>query len=199
MAIIQFATKERIDLIVCTNRGSAGSRPWGQGSVAMKVLRKAPCDTMMVRSDTRVTLSFTRILVALDGSELAERALVPAVSLAKAMSAEMLLFRATPPIALAIGPDEAEVIKPRLLGQVELYLGQIRDRLMNGRQVEIVAQTGPVAQSILDHAKMKTADLIILTSHGATGSKQWSLGGVANKVLLGARCAVLIVRSGLSG
>jgi nucleotide-binding universal stress UspA family protein len=195
VSINQLAVSENIDLIIFTNRGRGGQKTWRVGSVAMKLARGAPCDTLIVRTDAREPLTLKRILVALDGSNLAENALKPAQALADATEAETILFRVTPPVELAIGSEEAEAIMPNLQGQVEQYLGKIRDRWTNGRTVKISAQTGPVAQSILDQAEKKMADLIVLAAHGANESKQWSLGGVANKVVLGARRAVLIVRT----
>ena len=150
----------------------------------------------MVRTDARETSAFERILVALDGSDFAESAIEPAMLLAKAMSAKITLFRVTPPVELAVGREEANDMIPELQEQVEQYLGKVRGRWSNGHgiDVEIEAQTGTIARSILDQAEMKMVDLIALTAHGASGSKQWALGGVANKVVLGARCAVLMVR-----
>jgi len=195
-AINQFASDEGVDLIVITNRGKTGLRPWRQGSVAMKLLRGAPCDTLMVRTDARETSTFKRIVVALDGSDFAESSLEPAMSIAKSLQAKMTFVRVTPPVHQAVGRAEAEAIMPTLQEQVEQYLGGVRDRWTNGHDIdiEIEAQSGPIAQSILDLAETKMADLIVLSAYGASGNKQSILGGVANKTILGARCAVLVVR-----
>ena len=54
---------------------------------------------------------------------------------------------------------------------------------------------GDPASAILDMAEQKMADIIVMSSHGYSGLTRWLLGSVAEKVLRGAACPVLVVRS----
>jgi nucleotide-binding universal stress UspA family protein len=53
---------------------------------------------------------------------------------------------------------------------------------------------GPVAEAIVDFAKVNHIDLIVMSTHGRSGLSRWVYGSVAEKVLRGAHCPTLIVR-----
>jgi cell division protease FtsH len=85
---------QAIDLVVMCSRGETGFKRWPLGSVAQKIIRHSPVPVLVLH-ESAGTLSNqhpagqrpVRILVALDGSSLAEAALEPAVALATALSA----------------------------------------------------------------------------------------------------------------
>ena len=63
-----------------------------------------------------------------------------------------------------------------------------------GAPVQVVLTEGPVAQRILEFADAQQFDVIAMASHGRTGLRRWLYGSVAEKVLRGAHCGVLLVR-----
>ncbi|MFW5940717.1 MAG: universal stress protein [Chloroflexota bacterium] len=145
---------------------------------------------------------FKRILLTLDGSQLAERALQPAVTLAKATEAELIIVRVVTPIYLwapfvEIEPS-LEVARERNEQETVNYLEGIRKRLLDadsGLNVRVEVLSGAVAESIIDFAMSNQVDLIVMSSHGRSGIGRWVYGSVAEKVLRGAKCcSTLIVR-----
>ena len=145
---------------------------------------------------------YKKILVTLDGSELAERALEPATLLARTSGAELVLLRVVIPLYLwapffEIQP-ELDVARQRNRAKTEAYLEEVRERLLEedpALQVETVVLDGPVAETIVDYAAAAGVDLIVISSHGRSGLTRWMYGSVAEKVLQGARCcSTLVVR-----
>ncbi|HSJ55366.1 MAG TPA: universal stress protein [Anaerolineae bacterium] len=141
---------------------------------------------------------FTKILVPLDGSEFAERALGPALSIAEPMEAEMVLFRVAQPIprtqALAAMPDVYEDVVAAAYREAESYLRQVRARLAYPRlSIEHRAGEDGVARQILDFAAQSGVDLVVMSSHGRTGVQRWMYGSVAEKILNGCSCSTLII------
>ncbi|HSM55902.1 MAG TPA: universal stress protein [Candidatus Sulfomarinibacteraceae bacterium] len=145
---------------------------------------------------------FKRILLTLDGSQLAERALQPAVTLAKATEAELIIVRVVTPIYfwapfVEIEPS-LEVAKARNEQETFDYLKEIRNRLLttdSELNVSVEVLTGPVAEAIIDFAASNNVDLIVMSSHGRSGIGRWVYGSIAEKVLRGAKCcSTLIVR-----
>ena len=114
-----------------------------------------------------------KILVPLDGSPLAERALTYATALAGTSGATLLLVRAAFSHTLA-GVDPRE----RHLGAVqeaEAYLQEIAAKLRDGAlRCETVARYGHAAECITESACTRHADLIVMATHGRTGpGRRW--------------------------
>lgn len=139
-----------------------------------------------------------RLLVPLDGSELAERAIVVAGDLAESLSATLLLVRVVPP------PVPGRFYTPKLLEQMEeaqrreaeAYLAAVAGRLKEDRlTVETRVLSGPVAATLVDEARRAAVDLVVISSHGLGGLGSRVFGSVAQKLLHHAPCPVLVVRS----
>jgi len=142
---------------------------------------------------------FVKILVPLDGSDFAEMALDPALSIAHGMGAEVVLFRVAQPIprtqALAQMPDVYDDVVAATMREAEDYLATLRATLPDERvSMEVRPGEAGVARQIVDYAETSGVDLIVMSSHGLTGVKRWAYGSVAEKVLHGGPCAVLVVR-----
>jgi nucleotide-binding universal stress UspA family protein len=150
---------------------------------------------------------YRRILVALDGSELAERVLPYVEPLAERFDATVVLLQATlPPTvyavdALAAGmPVVGPVVDVTSAAAAERrtaaeYLGAIAERLgARGLAVETDQPEGPAAELLVERARVLTADLIAMTTHGRGGLGRLVFGSVADEVLRHAPCPVLLVR-----
>ena len=136
-----------------------------------------------------------RILVPLDFSVLAEKALRYAVPLARQFSAEILLLHVVQPLPypsdITHMPLGESVIMDPLKERLALYAEQsIPPDLLMGSEVRM----GIPYEIITDFARYKNVDLIILTTHGYTGLRHLFLGSTAERVLRYAPCPVLTVR-----
>lgn len=150
---------------------------------------------------------FRNILVPLDGSTLAERALAPAIELARASSGQITLLRVVTPIYLWAPFVEIEMEVEAALEQseeqVRKSLEDVRERLLEKEpdlNIRNVVLSGPVAETIVDFARDNDVDLIVISSHGRSGLSRWVYGSVAEKVIRGTRCcSTLIVRGARNG
>jgi nucleotide-binding universal stress UspA family protein len=140
-----------------------------------------------------------KILIPLDGSALAQKALPYAEELAHRFEAELLLARViqSTPVVVEYGVPAYELDFTQLYKEAELYLDSIKGEL---RERHIPAQTlvlgdRPVAEGIIDLARDKEIDLIVMSTHGRSGLSRWVFGSVASKVLEHAPCPVYLVRA----
>jgi len=145
---------------------------------------------------------FKRILVPLDGSERAERAIPVAARLARASGGSVVLARVvSTPIefwpALVSEPNKAQTIVDTDLADTKKYLASITIApALDGVPTESAALFGPPASAILSVAHSSHADLIVLCSHGYTGMTRWVLGSVTEKVVRHASIPVFVLREG---
>jgi nucleotide-binding universal stress UspA family protein len=139
-------------------------------------------------------MKLDKILVPLDGSPVAERALATAVDLAGTLDARILLLRAAQAHTLpGVDPTEAEV---RVVREAETYLDQAKARLATSGvgEVETAVWYGPAAVAIIEAAQFHQVSLIVMTTHGRTGIGRLILGSVAESVLRGTATPILLLR-----
>jgi nucleotide-binding universal stress UspA family protein len=135
------------------------------------------------------------ILVPLDGSVLGELALAPAIDLARDKSARLVLLRAAEAHTTIADPTEAQVAVVR---EAEEYLAGVRARVLAGglEAVETSVWYGPAADAIVEAARYRDADLIVMSSHGRSGFGRLVLGSVAERVLRATATPILLIRAG---
>ena len=192
------------DMIVMSTHGRGGlSRVW-LGSVSDRCVRKSERPVLLIRPpasgafNPATSLAVARVVLPLDGSELAEAALPHAVTLANQLDAPFTLVLAVtylgspeyPWVSLTVG------LKQRLLekekNEASRYLNGLMDRLRaeGAASTAQVATNPQPAQAILDEAG---ADLIVMTPRGRGVLDRAIVGSVADKVVRGAEGPVLIV------
>lgn len=139
-------------------------------------------------------MKLDRILVALDGSVLAEAALWGALDLAEKYGATLSLLRAAEIHALP-GADKVEA-QVAAIREAEEYLAGVVRRLADRgfRRVETHVWYGPPAAAIVEAASAQKADLVVMSTHGRSGLGRLILGSVAESVLRGTTTPILIVR-----
>ncbi len=142
---------------------------------------------------------YKKILVPLDGSEIANKALDQAEKLARVFDSEIVLFQVVPFMPIYGSP---ELVTPLIIDEkqkelAERYLSQLAEDLkMKGFKVRAVVRTGQqVAVEIIDFAKEEGVDLIVMCTHGRSGISRWVLGSIALKVLTRAETPILLIRS----
>jgi nucleotide-binding universal stress UspA family protein len=200
-AIVDVAAEESMGLIVMSTHGRSGFTRWITGSVTTKVLHEAPCPVLAVRSAEPIS----RVLITLDGSELAEQALAPGFEVARRLGTQVTLLA----VQVKSEIDFAEIVELERLenglgknvlqhvyGRDEKYLLNIADHYgpITGVNTQIVVVDGPVAQGILHFADEWNADLIVMATHGRTGLRRWVYGSVTEKILRSTKCAMMIIR-----
>lgn len=142
---------------------------------------------------------FRRILVPLDGSPPAERALSVAARLARALNGTLILVQVVqPPLqpATSLAPplEVEEQILSEELERATTYLAQMTQQPeLAGIRHETAALAGFPAEQILDAVDTHQADSMILCSHGRTGLLRWALGSVAQRVVHHASVPVLLL------
>jgi nucleotide-binding universal stress UspA family protein len=132
-----------------------------------------------------------RILVPLDGSPLAERALPNALELlSDGPGATLILLRAAEARTLpGVDPIEAQVA---VIQEAESYLDAVADRLREQGIKEVVTSVwySSAAKAIVEAAQVRRVDLIVMSTHGRSGL------GRALRVLRRTRTPILLVSAG---
>ena len=135
-----------------------------------------------------------KILVALDGSALAEHSLADATALSIPTAASLILMRAV--VAHTLPGTDARPAQVESVAEAERYLGDVAAGLRGrGFICEIATPYGDAADWIADEARLRHADLIVMSTHGRSGPGRWIFGSVSEVVLTRTTVPVLLVRA----
>jgi nucleotide-binding universal stress UspA family protein len=141
---------------------------------------------------------YSRVLIPLDGSALAEQALPDAIVQAKHFNAELILLRVVEPFAHARGMSlsHLEKINQQAHTWAREYLeGLAADIQDQGVLVKTVSIDGRPHTGIAEFAESNRVDLIVMSTRGQSGLSRWLMGSVADRVVRGATIPVLLVRA----
>jgi nucleotide-binding universal stress UspA family protein len=174
--------KKGADIIVISNRGTGEIEEFSLGSVTEKVLKYAKCAVLIVKRRT----GMSKILVAVDGSKHAQKAVDYAVQLALKYKASITLMNVAQTAYPFLKADTAKSIGELIVTNAAK---RIKDLKVNKR-VDI----GDPAKTIVEVAKNENYDLIVLGSRGLNPAKKFLLGSVSDKVAEHAQCSVLVVK-----
>lgn len=204
-AIAAAVTSEGIDLIVMSSHGRTGASRFWLGSVTDAVIRSATVPVLMVRggkSGGASTELFEHVLVPLDGSSLAETVIPHAIALARLNDANIHLLQVeeraedlrTSVWGLAAhAPDDL----PARLEHADRYLHTLIATFQPDwppATVSAEARGGHrIGEAIAQVAIERGSDLIAMTTHGR-GASRVLIGSVADKVIRGTSCSVLLCR-----
>lgn len=140
---------------------------------------------------------YRKMLVPLDGSELAECVLPHVKSIATGCGVrKLMLLRVVEPIPPEAPPAlDFEALQKAGLKTAEKYLAKIKAQLSKeGLNVEAKVLTGRPAETITDFAQRGKVDLIALATHGRSGISRWVFGSVADKLVRSSSAPVLLIR-----
>jgi len=201
-AIIRAARDSRVDLICMTTNGWMGSDKWLLGLVAENVLQKTECSVFLVHSDDYHPVTapprIDRILVPLDGSELAEQVLPIAEKIARQERSELMrLVYVLPPSEGAASRTVRPVLdfRPFPRGDVRHYLSSKAENIeARGVPAEAGIRQGDPGREIKADAVENGMSLIVLASNGRTGFSVKPYGKVADEVIHGTPVPVLFIR-----
>jgi nucleotide-binding universal stress UspA family protein len=191
-AIVGQARQWGADLIVMATheRGPIGRAIFG--SVTAGVLEETPAPVLLVQpGDAPPFAESQRVLLALDGSPLAESALPIARTFAQIFDAPILLVTALPRDASA-----AEVSEHPLRAHVQDVAGQLSAA---GLTVEVELRGGDADKVIAAVAKERGATLIAMATRAHTGLQRMILGSTADAVLRATELPLVLVRPATEG
>lgn len=145
---------------------------------------------------------YKHILVTLDGSDLAERALQPAFLFAEKFGAEVTLLRVMAvddavAVSAGSGPQNlklSDMREARDRAESEEYLHAIQAQWQaTGVPVSTQVAFGAPPELIVHMATQVNADLIVMSTHGRSGLNRFLYGSVAEAVLRGSQLPLLLI------
>jgi nucleotide-binding universal stress UspA family protein len=204
--ILEYAEEEKTDLIAMGTRGMGSFKRAVLGSVSSGVAMHAPCATLVVRSAKRKDgeRPMRRAIVAVDGSENAQKALEAAADMAKRLKLELQIVHVdyVPALLWSMGLPGSIIPEDRIQSDEESFGRQVvskavkfaKEAGVSNPKGEMVTRLTSPAQAIVELAEEREADIIVVGTRGLGGFKKMLMGSVANSVLHYAHCSVLVVK-----
>lgn len=196
-SIILTAEESHADLVIVGQRGMTATPSFLLGGVSQKVATYAPCSVLVVKEPMA---KLDRILVAIDGSEAAHKAVEFLARCPFKEPVEVRIVTVWPssrsetwgiPIGTAGRSELKQVVEEK--GQ-ELLRAITGECAPESHHITTELLHGDPAFAILDAAVRHQAQMIVIGSRGMKAIKRFLLGSVSEKVLVHAPCSVLIVR-----
>ena len=205
--IVSEAERDPDTLIALCTHGRTGITRWTMGSVADKVLHAVSVPLLLIRAGeqpvSNAAAMLNRVIVPLDGSELAEGILPYVTPLALGLGLQVTLLRVT------ASPEEYLRFMDYPVGDYAAlardvdalavdYLKEIKARLTREGvpNVEERLAHGHAANAIIDLAQNTPNNLVAMGTHGRSGFGRWLLGSVTDQVVRHSNDPVLVVRPG---
>jgi len=203
--IIEFAHTHDVNLLILSSHGQSGLSGWNVSSIVQKVILRAYMPMMIVRAYRPVThdltgLRYQRLLVPLDGSQRAECALPPAITLARSHEARLLLahvahrpemLRRAPPVREDV--ELADRITKRNQVKASKYLEKIQTPPSLEIQTRLLINASAAA-ALHELIAEENVDLVVLSAHGHSGGTKWPYGSVALNLVTYGTSPLLIVQ-----
>lgn len=182
---------EWVDLILMGSHGRSGFDRMFLGSVTEKVVRHSSCPVMVFRGEPMKLQDIKRIMVPLDGSELALKALPHACRLCQETGSVLVLCRVEDSPGLDVsdvlsGPEEEEEI-------LEDYRRGMGDDLDPSLKVECLYNFGSPARTIARMSEQHNIDILVMSTHGIGGLQRLVLGSVAEALLRASEIPILLI------
>jgi nucleotide-binding universal stress UspA family protein len=142
---------------------------------------------------------YSRMLVPLDGSELAETVCVYAKELAGRLDLDIILLHVSGPASQSVLPMERAYIE-HIAETVNNQIKDVQKKTSQGKAKPVTVTgeliVGHSAEEILSFAEKKSIDLILLGSHGRSGIQRWTIGSIAGKVMGATKLPVWLIKPG---
>jgi nucleotide-binding universal stress UspA family protein len=142
-------------------------------------------------------MKIEHVLVPLDRSALAERALPHALAIARAFNARLTLLHV---LRYDEPQEEGQQVAPLdwhiAKAEAQAYLDGLSQKVRRQEvPVAVKILEGKPAERIIKFGQSEDVDLIVLTSHGAGGLSGWNVSSVVQKILMRAYISIMIVRA----
>jgi nucleotide-binding universal stress UspA family protein len=201
--IVDQAVAIPADVVVMGTHGRSGFERLLIGSIAEKVVRKAPCPVLLVpphmTSEPPAEVRFKRILCAMDFSDSSMQAFGFALDLARQADGAVTLLH-----ALEWLPDHEPVAHDHFdVPEYRRYLVEAAEQRLQAlvagesqtwSRIEPEVVVGRAYRAILQHASETPADLIVMGAQGRGGLGLTLFGSTTEQVIRAATCPVLTVR-----
>jgi nucleotide-binding universal stress UspA family protein len=196
-ALVGFAERKGIDLIVIGTYGRRGVQRVIYGSVAEDVLRTAPCPVLIARAEEESPPSepVERIVVPVDFSELSQGALHYARALARTYEVPLRVLHVVDnpqrPYVYELQADQ--MASREAQARAERALDEWMDEPEEGLKITSSVHRGEPAETIVDIAS-KPSDLIVMATRGRSGLRRTMIGSVTEEVIRRANGPVMAAR-----
>jgi nucleotide-binding universal stress UspA family protein len=201
VVVARAATEKRADLIVMSTHGRGDIRRFAFGSTADEIIRHTSCPLLLLPADCQSEVPTghpLRVLVPLDGSELAERVLEPVMKITGSVGATVKLIRVVEPLPTSLSPMEISsyAFDPEAeLSEARRYLDGVANSLrQKGSEVTSEAIFGHALSLIEEQAQSGSFDLLALATHGRGGLSRLILGSAASALLSRVKVPILLVK-----
>lgn len=185
--IVNEAERQQVEMIIMGRRGRTGIKRLMMGSVTARVIGHATRNILVVPRTAHIT--WKDIVIATDGSRYSETAAKEALSLAKNCGSTIYAIAVTRPEATQERIQISENALKEIKSTAEREGIKVDVSLVKGKPHE------SIHEAIIEYAKEKDADVIVMGSHGRTGLKRLLMGSVCERVIGHAKCAVLVVKA----
>ena len=200
--IVDKASLQPDTLVAMSTRGRSGIQRWMMGSVADKVRHATTSPLLLLRGEadnkSSGEASLSKVIVPLDGSPLAEKALPHVLELATKMKMEVVVVRAPEaPRAATVdqeGDPEFQKIAKEIVKEAKTYLEAKTNELQaKGLKASSLMLDGEAAGEIIDLARKTPSNLVAISTHGWSGIGRWILGNITERVVHHCGDPVLII------
>lgn len=200
-ALIGYAKRQNVDLIVMRSHTRKGlARAWF-GSVADALIRESGIPVLVVKAPSVSTalesgFRFNRILVPLDGSLLAEQSLDAAVALARIDGATITLLKIVSPSKVRFNSELESAMGPAAAKEVSNAERYLESCITAERGISVqrrVVISDDVPGAILNVAENTESDLIAIATHGRGAIARARVGSVADRVVRQAPISTMVV------
>ena len=179
-AVIAAATRELgVDLLVVGPLGRGGLPSLLLGSVALALIGQVPCPVLVARPPIGAP---HRVVLAVDGSHHAGEAI-------GALATYPLAPGASVTVLTAIEPGSTAAASPGAAAIADAAAAQLRD---TGLTVDVAVRAGEAGHVIVEEARSRSADLVVVGCRGRGAVRGLLLGSVSRHVVERAPCSVLV-------
>lgn len=207
-AIVERADAPDVAMVAMSTHGYGGLSRLVLGSVADKVMRSAPRPVFLTRCDGEPDMGFAlrRILVPLDGSNLARAALPRAIELAVANNAQLTLLHVVVPPPMVVGGVDGympiamaqasadTVFELQASARSDLHALARELAARHGLRVRCEIRTGIVIDELVEAVGQLGVDLVVMATHGYGGLYRWAFGSVADQAVHACPSPMLVIR-----
>ncbi len=219
-SIVSAIQNNNVDLVIMCSHGEKGLMRWVLGSVAQKIVRQSPVPVLVLRDGGPTlgeTASAPRALVSLDGSHLAESAILPAARIVSALAGSargalhLVHVVASPPEYEPVPDFPPFIDTPYAQHEEEdapAYMKALTASLLQG---DLAALNLDITWSVVVESDVTTTlarmaekgeslrgtrgyELIAMATHGRSGLQRWAVGSFTERTLTATKLPLLIVR-----
>jgi nucleotide-binding universal stress UspA family protein len=136
-----------------------------------------------------------KILVAHDGSDAADKAMLEAASIAEKFGAELTILSVVPNLCFTEIGTDCQTVMNLFRAEVSGVMEGVKEILKDkGIDAQTIILEGSPADVIVTYARDNAVDMIVIGSTGKDATERLLLGSVSSRVTANAPCSVLVVR-----